>query len=274
MSPAGIQITWSWEAEPAEQVPGMWELLITHPGGRAAACFFNYIFTRLYSSPPHSTGAFCNENNEMEPEAGSTEHILIFHWMCEPGGTFVLADLRPRQISVGANLLKSVRASHLSLVLLILLCLQVQALQEHIFYFTASHRRQRVSADFPGLRISSSSFIVAFFPPSLPLSFFMAALELLSGLQCSNNHLIIINNHGNRMEINHSTSVYPHGNRAKTNKPYPQCPFLEIRHPAKFPTKQTSSSNCLGLPGAPMERARIFCHGCFLRLKLAGEKYF
>lgn len=158
----------------------------------------------------------------------------------------VLADLGPHQISAGANLLKSVRASHLSLVLLILLCLQVRALQEHIFYFIASHRRQRVSADFPGLRISSSSFIVAFFPPSLSLShFFMAALELLSGLQCSNNHLIIINNHGNRMEINHSTSVYPHGNRAKTNKPYPQCLFLEIRHPAKFPTKQTGNSNCL-----------------------------
>lgn len=178
MSPAGIQITWSWEAEPAEQVPGMWELLITHPGGRAAACFFNYIFTRLYSSPPHSTGAFCNENNEMEPGAGSTEHILIFHWMCEPGGTFVLADLRPRQISVGANLLKSVRASHLSLVLLILLCLQVQALQEHIFYFTASHRRQRVSADFPGLRISSSSFIVAFFSPLSPSLIFYGSVGI------------------------------------------------------------------------------------------------
>lgn len=223
----------------------MWELLVTHPGGRAAACFFNYVFTRLYSSPQHSTATFCSENNKIEPDPGNAEHIPIFHWMCEPGGTFVLADLRPRQISAGANLLKSVRASHLSLVLLILLCLQVPALQEHIFYFIASRRRQRVSADFPGLRISSSSFIVAFFPLSLPLSFFMAALELLSGLQCGNNHLIIINNHGNRMEINHSTSVCPHGNRAKTNKPYPQCLFLEIRHPAKFPTKQTSSSNCL-----------------------------
>lgn len=93
--------------------------------------------------------------------------------MCEPGGTLVLADLGPRQISAGANLLKSVRASHLSLVLLILLCLRVRALQEHIFYFIASHRRQRVSADFPRLRISSSSFIVAFFPPlSLSLSHF------------------------------------------------------------------------------------------------------
>lgn len=175
----------------------------------------------------------------------------------------MLADLGPRQISAGANLLKSVRASHLSLVLLILLCLRVRALQEHIFYFIASHRRQRVSADFPGLRISSSSFIVAFFPPSLSpsLIFFMAVLELLSGLQCSNNHLIIINNHGNRMEINHSTSVYPHGNGAKTNKPYPQCLFLEIRHPAKFPTKQIGNSNCLAQPVAPMERARMFCHG-------------
>lgn len=115
---------------------------------------------------------------------------------------------------------------------------------------------------FPGSGSAPALSLLLFSPLSPSLShFFMAALELLSGLQCSNNHLIIINNHGNRMEINHSTSVYPHGNGAKTNKPYPQCLFLEIRHPAKFPTKQTGNSNCLAQPVAPMERARMFCHG-------------
>lgn len=97
-----------------------------------------------------------------------------FPW---PDGTAVLG---PAKISMGTNQHRPAEVSegsHLSLVLLIPLCLQVQTLQEHIFYFIASHRRQCVSADLPRFRIWSSS-LFAFFFFFLSLSF-IAALELL-----------------------------------------------------------------------------------------------
>lgn len=62
-----------------------------------------------------------------------------FRWPHEPGGNTVLG---PEQISVGTNQHSSAEVSegsHLSLVLLILPRLQVQTLQEHIFYFIASN---------------------------------------------------------------------------------------------------------------------------------------
>lgn len=75
--------------------------------------FIYFIFICLYWSPPtHSTATFYSETNKIESDPENTEHITaFFHWPWESGGTFVLANLRPDQISVGTNQHRSAEVS-------------------------------------------------------------------------------------------------------------------------------------------------------------------
>lgn len=103
------------EIEPAEQVPGMWELLISHPGGRVTAFFFlkkKYFYLPALITPhPHPT-SFYSGTNKIESDPENTEHMTaFFHWPCEPGGSFVLANLCPDRISEGTNHHRSAETS-------------------------------------------------------------------------------------------------------------------------------------------------------------------
>lgn len=239
MCPGGIQITRSREAEPAEQVPGMRELLVTHSMGEKLLLGFFFLIIVFFTRHPRAAPpVFKVRIIRQSPIQGMLSTSRFSTGCVNQVGLFVLADLRPHQTPAGANLLEPVRASHLSLVLLILLCLQVQALQEHIFYFIASHRRQRVSADFPGLRISSGSFIVAFFSPSLPLSLSHFLWQRWNCCQVYSAVIItslLLITMATEWKLITPLSVYPHGNGAKTNNALSTMPVPRSQTSCKIP---------------------------------------
>lgn len=71
-----------------------------------------YFYLSVLLTPPHTTTTFYSETNKIESDPENTQSITaFFHGPCEPGGTFMLVNLCPDQISVGTNQHSSAEAS-------------------------------------------------------------------------------------------------------------------------------------------------------------------